>query len=772
MIPTLRPLATFRRLSLLLLLPLAAAPASYAQSAAEQMWTDVNESAARSIPGTRLIIPEAYRTLQLDRPAMEAFLAAAPDEVRPGDTQGGVLLALPLPRGGFGTFEVIESSVMEPGLQAQFPQIRSYLGRGITDPTASVRISMTPDGFRAQVLAADGALYVDPYSTGSSDYYLSYRRADYSVDPERVRQAYGNEIVEGAQVAAPATVYSPTDALRNGETLRTYRLAVAATGEYTTYHSTLAGHASNVADGMAAIVVMVARVTGVYEREVAVRMVLVANNNLIVYTTPGTDPYTNVTNSAALNTNQSNIDLVIGSANYDIGHLVATGDGGVAGLGVVCGSSKARGTTGLPTPNGDAFYIDYVAHEMGHQFRGNHTFNGSAGACAGSNRNAGTAYEPGSGSTIMAYAGICGAQNTQNNSDPYFHAVSLDEIIAFTTTGSGNGCAVQSATGNTGPTATSPAGFHIPVRTPFELTGSGTDDTPGSLTYGWEEFDLGAAGSPTTAVPPLFRSFNPTASPSRTFPARARLLAGLAPVIGENYPTDSRTLNFRMTVRDNAAGGGGVASAATQLVTHVESGPFIVTFANTAGQVFGTGVPVTITWNVAGTDANGINTATVDILFSSDNGVTFPTVLAAATANDGSETVTTPASATTQGRIMVRAVGNVFFNFNAQPFTLQPGVANEAGPESAEFSLSTVYPNPATVGETATLNLTVTQSQRVTVALYDVLGRRVADLHDGTVEAGRNLQLALATAALRPGAYFVAVVGESFSASRRVIIAQ
>jgi len=737
-----RPLPALRRLSLLLLLPFAAAPASYAQSAAEQMWSDANEAALRPAAG-RQIIPERYRTLQLDRDAMEALLEAAPDEARPGDTSGGVLLALPLPDGGFGTFQVVESSVMEPGLQARFPQLRSYLGRGITDPTASVRISMTPDGFRAQVLSGQGAFYVDPYAARDDEHYISYNRADFQADVERMLQAYGNEIVEADREGTPPAA---GDALTNGTQLRTYRLAVAATGEYTTYHSTLAGHASNVADGLAALVVMATRVSGVYEIDVAVRMVLVANNDLIVYTNPATDPYSNVTGSGALTINQTTITTVIGTANYDIGHLVATGDGGVASLGVVCSSTtKARGTTGLPTPINDAFYIDYVAHEMGHQFRGNHTFNGNAGSCAGGNRNASTAYEPGSGTTIMAYAGICGAQDLQPHSDPYFHVVSLDEIVAFTNTGGGSTCGVVTPTG---------------------------DDTPGSLTYGWEEFDLGAAGSPTSSTPPLFRSFNPTVSPSRTFPARARLLAGLAPVIGENYSTSTRTMNFRVVARDNAPGGGGIDDATTQVTTNIGAGPFVVTFANTAGQAYNVGSLQTITWNVANTDLAPVSAATVDILYSSDNGLTFPTVLAAATPNDGSESVTMPVTQTTQGRIMVRAVGNVFFNFNAQPFALTGVVAGEAGPQNAAYTLSTIYPNPARVGETATLNLTVTQSQRVTVALYDVLGRRVADLHDGAIEAGRNLQLELSTSALRSGAYFVSVVGESFSAARRVLIAQ
>ena len=684
----------------------------------------------------------------------------------PGDLAGGLVLALPMPDGSFAEYRVVASSVMAPELQARYPRLRSYLGQGITRPSETVRLSDTPKGFRALVFSPRGSVLIDPYAVGDDEHYLVYYKQDYGVDQARLLEAFGDEIVEadahGEDGAEPARTR-----VENGELLRTYRLAVAATGEYTRFHSDDNSNPT-VEEGMEAIVIAMVRVNGIYEREVAVRMELVPNNDEVVYTDPATDPYTNNNGAAMLGQNQTTLNDVIGVAKYDIGHVFSTGGGGIAGLGVVCTGSKARGVTGLSAPVNDIFYVDYVAHEMGHQYRGNHTFNGSSGACAGGNRNPSTAYEPGSGSTIMAYAGICGGDNTQNSSDDYFHNVSLNEIVNFITNGLGAICAEGTETGNTAPSVEAESGFVIPVETPFVLTGTVEDaETPETLTYNWEEYDLGPAGSPIRTVPPLFRSYEPTEEPVRYFPRLDRLLDNLPPAKGENYPVDDRTLQFRLTARDNAAGAGGIADIQIAVTTDEEAGPFVVTFPNEEDLTFAAGGEMEVTWDVAGTDEGDVDTPTVDILYSDDDGETF-TVIAEATDNDGAETITLAEDETDEGRIMIRAVDNIFFDVNDEPFEVMVGfVANETQPDAATYALGAVYPNPfglqGAAASRATFNLSVAQSEAVRVTVYDALGRTVAVLHDGVLAAGQNRQFALKAAGLAGGTYFVRAVGESFA---------
>ena len=648
--------------TLCLLSALVGAPALPAATSPDRVWTDFDETGFEAA-GERLIAAETYRTVRLDWGPLFGLLAEAPGEREADLATGGAVLSLPLPGGGFGRFRIVEAPIMAPALAARYPEIRTYRGQGVDDPHATVRLDTTPHGFHAAILSPEGNVYVDPLSRGDVDHYLSYFTRD-----ARNEAAAEFRCGATADAAPPLPKSGGEPRVPSGSELREYRLAVAATGEYTIFHG------GTVGDGMAAIVTAMNRVNGVYEREVAIRMNLVADNDQVVYTDPATDPYTNSSGSTMLGQNQTNLDEVIGDANYDIGHVFSTGGGGIAQLSVTCRSNfKARGVTGLSAPVGDVFYIDYVAHEMGHQWGGNHSFNGNAGACAG-NRTGSTAYEPGSGSTIMAYAGICGNQNIQNNSDDYFHGISFDQIVNYSTAGAGSTCAATSATGNDPPAVGAGATYTIPLETPFELCGMATDPDNDPLTYSWEQFDLGPAGHPNTPVgnAPIFRSFTSVASGCRTFPQLSDLLSNTQ-TIGEILPTYARTMHFRLTARDNRSGGGGVDfDQSTAVEVSDVGGPFLVTSPNTA-VVWQAGATETVVWDVAGTDQPPIDCAAVDILLSDDGGLTYPHTAAAGTPNDGTEAVTVPITVpdTVQARLEVQCAGNVFFDISDVDFEVQ-----------------------------------------------------------------------------------------------------
>ncbi|WP_304132285.1 reprolysin-like metallopeptidase [Ignavibacterium album] len=626
---------------------------------AQSLWSDLLESGI-SYSGERVIIPVSYRVLKLNTNLLKELLKTAPIEFSSLTIKGDAFIVLPMPDGTFQKFRFWESPTMEPELQNKFPEIRTYTGQGIDDPYATLKMDFTPQGFHAMILSPNGRVFIDPYAKGEINYYLSY----YSKNFLKKDVSFDCEVLNHDEYIEPVANYYESLLTPTGPQLRTYRLANAATGEYTQYHG------GTVASGLAAVTTSVNRVNGVFEREAAIRMVLVANNNLIIYTNPSTDPYTNNNGSAMLSQNISNLNAVIGSANYDIGHVFSTGGGGIAYLGCVCTSNKAGGVTGSPNPIGDPFDIDYVAHEMGHQFGANHTFNGNTGSCSG-NRNASTAYEPGSGSTIMAYAGICAPQNLQSNSDAYFHTISFDEIVAYTTIGSGNSCAQITSTGNNAPNISVPTGgFYIPKSTPFALTGSATDPNGDALTYCWEEFDLGPAGDPNspTGDAPIIRSFNPDTSRIRYVPKLSDLINNTS-TYGVLLPSYSRNLKFRLTVRDNRAGGGGVDRVQVSFTVDGNSGPFVVTSPNTSVSWAGNSEQ-TVTWNVANTNLSPVNCSAVRILLSTNGGWTFNDTILSSTPNDGSEIITVPNIATNQARLKIEAVNNIFFDISDQNFTI------------------------------------------------------------------------------------------------------
>ena len=471
-----------------------------------------------------------YRTVRVDNAALAQALAGAPMEFTSEASQNPGIIYLPMPDGTMARFRFEESPIMEPGLAAKFPGFKTYRAQGIDDPAASARFDWLPTGFHAIILAPSGTVLIDPYAQGNTTDYITYWKRDAANLAGQFRCDFKDP---GLPQAPDRSGIAP--AVTSGTTLRTYRLALACTVEYAT-----AVGSNTVAGALAAEVLIMNRVNGVYERDLAIHMNIIANNNLITYAgdnlscggacTAANDPYTNNNGSTMLGENQTNINAVIGLANYDIGHVFSTGGGGVANVAVPCGSSKARGVTGLSNPVGDPFAIDYVAHEMGHQWGALHTFNGTVSNCGGGNRSNSEAYEPGSAITIMGYAGICGNQNLAAHSIDTFHVKSLEVIVAYSQTGNGNTCAVPTATGNTAPTVTGPGNFTIPKGTPFTLTASATDPNGDSITYDWEEYDLDAGGVGTTAVPntdadgtarPIFRPLFAHCGRDSNFPLHA-----------------------------------------------------------------------------------------------------------------------------------------------------------------------------------------------------------------------------------------------------------
>ncbi len=627
-------------------------------------------------------LPRQFRAVAIDPRALDGLLALAPGERSPQALEAPLTFSLPYPDGSNPRFRVEESPILEPELAAKFPEIRTFVAQGIDEPTATARLSLTVHGFHAMVLSAAGTVFVDPYLRGDLGYALTYWKgeatrpagsAPFHCDVDDAAAELEEALTSADRFDLPALV---VPRVASGTQLRTYRLALAATVEYST--AVCAPNPVAVPCALAAQVVSMNRVNGIYEREVAIRMVVVANNNLIVFTSEE-DGYTNDDGGAMLGQNTTKLNAVIGTGNYDIGHVFSTGGGGVATLNAPCTGNKARGVTGLGNPVGDSFDVDYVAHEMGHQFGGQHTFNGTTSSCGGGNRSAGSAYEPGSGTTIMAYAGICGAENIQPHSDDTFHPRSFDQIVAFSTGATGNSCAVTTATGNLPPAVNAGAAFTIPRQTPFTLTGSATDPDGDALTYMWEEFDLGTAAPPNddvAATRPIFRSFVPLLVPSRTFPRLSDILGNVA-TLGESMSTRNRTMTFRLTARDNRAGGGGVNNASTTVTINAAAGPFAVTQPNTA-VTWAANSAQTVTWNVAGTTASPVSCANVAIDLSTDGGLTFPVSIAASTPNDGTQGVTIPNMQTTQARIRVRCVGNVFFDIGNANFTI--GAAGAPAP--------------------------------------------------------------------------------------------
>ena len=689
------------------------------------LWNDVSNSQARSA-GVSAYNTKHCRQLQLNLNGMKQLLYSAPFEFTEDARSRKTIIELPMPDGSFQRFSIVESPVCAPELAAKYPETRTWAGQGIDVPSSIVRMDITPWGFHSMILSNEGQIFINPYNQQTTELYVCFNKKDAIRSTSMVCDFSDNDEANKKQfeeLRAIHNAHSNTNnvARSSGDVLRTYRLALACSGEYA------AVFGATKPPVHAAMVTSVNRVSGVYEKELAIRLSLIPNNDTLIYFTIGT-PYTNSSGGTMLSQNQTNITSKIGSANYDIGHVFSTGGGGIAGLGVICQSTtKARGVTGLPNPVGDPFDIDYVAHEMGHQFGGNHTFNSVSSACGGGNRSAGSAYEPGSGITIMAYAGICGADDLAPNSIATFHTKSFDAIQDYTTFSSGSICPVTTATGNNAPVSgLSVYHYEVPVNTPFILTGAGTDPDNDPLTYSWEQWDNGGAtggawGSPIGNAP-IFMSYLPSVTPWRLFPKLTNILANINSK-GELKPSYARLLHFRLTLRDDRINGGGVTYDDTPVEVNVTgTTPFAITYPNAIGVSWPANSSQTITWNVSGTTAAPINTANVNIYLSTTGGTSypFPILIASNVPNTGSYTFNVPNNQTTTARILIEGANNIFFDINDKNFTItqQIAVAEEINNESINIT-----PNPGQ--DNIQFILSGQLRGKVNVQLTDATGRIV-----------------------------------------------
>lgn len=626
--------------------------------------------------------------------------------------EGKIEITIPNMNGDLERFLVWESSNFEPELQMQFPNIRAYNGIGITDRNASLSFSLSPKGIQSMILRGDsGSEFIEPYSKDSTVYVLfgSKNRNRGSL-PFTCKT---EDIVLNKQLLNTTGKISAND-----KVFKTLRLALSCTGEYTAYHG------GTVSLALAAMNATMTRVNGVFNKDLATKLQIIANNNLIIYTNAATDPYSNATAGAGGAWNQElqdNLTNVITNGGYDIGHLFgASGGGGNAGcIGCVCVNPStvkplAKGSAFTSPsdakPEGDTFDIDFVAHEMGHQLGANHTFSYEI-------EGTGISVEPGSGSTIMGYAGITSDYDVQASSDDYFAYASIkqiqDNLLSKT-------CPVSTILTNNPPAISAGLDYTIPNGTAFILKGSGSDSNDDVITYCWEQNDsaittsgVNSVAFPTKIDGPLFRSLYPSSSPIRYMPAYSTVLSNKLTTTWESVSTVARTLHFVLTGRDNAALGTAQTNTDEMIVTvNGTVGPFAVTSQNTENLSWVHGTNQTITWNVNG--SNGLEgSASINIKLSTDGGLTFSTVLIANTPNDGSETITVPNVTATNCRILIEPTANIYYAVNSKSFAIGYSVASSC----TTYTFATPVVIPDAIATYTTRTITVPTS---TASISDV----------------------------------------------------
>lgn len=713
-----------------LLLMLATSLPILHAAAQDGLWSPVSKNTLQTYLNGRSAVsslPTNYELVKLNRSRMQQLQKQAP-LVKLGvrSSVSPVRVSLPLPVAGKTLSSAFtESPVLSDALAKQVTGVNTYELKDPVSHSLQGRLTITARGVTGFIFTENGSAYLSPVSPEYPDVHMVYYVKDIPFSQPLLCGLKEELAAKGAGSRVQAVLAGDCQ-------LRNYRLAVAATGEYTAW----AG--GTQAQALTYIATLVNDVTAIYERDAGITFTLVSNNS-IIFTDAATDPYPTegFPSGTTLATNHTTLNGALGNGGYDEGIVLSSDwNGGLASLGVVCNNSfKGRGAAGLsfgsgsnPTlgPQGPIF-VSTVAHEMAHQFGVTHTMSAINGGCNG-NVTTATAYEPGGGSTIMAYAGTCSGNSYQNYSDLYFHGGSILQMMDYVLNSAT--CVTPTAMGNTAPTVSvTGTSYTIPVSTPFMLTATGADANNNTLYYSWEQMDAGVSTSapPSNAATsgPNFRSYPPATSNTRVFPRLADIISG-ATTTYEVLPAVSRSMSFQVLVRDAASDGGCTAQTSVSVNTNSAAGPFTVTSQSTASNWTANGTNTeNITWNVANSNAAPVNCSNVDILLSTDGGVTFTDTLAANTPNDGTQTITVPSLPTAAGRIMVKARDNIFFNVNAANITIassciangatfSPGtsVTGVAGDPALNLNLSPDYGSVVTISGTLdntdpTANLTV-----------------------------------------------------------------
>ena len=729
-------------------------------------WQTIPDPADAAKP---VILPSKYRICSPERvEVLKDLLFSVSEEERQAPGKDPGIVTLPLPNGSTQRFYISYSPVLPSTLRNAFPEILSYSLKGLDDPYASGKLDWNVFGLHAAVVSPRGDFFIDPYDNHSTGRYISYYTRDFVKNSALPFSEEMLDVLEAQEPGIALRAKAGSKAPCVGPGILNYRLALACTHEYA---MAVTGHtAPTMVQTLSKMVVTINRVNGVFEREVAIRLVLVPTTTAVIFTSASNDPFTaNFNLMQLIAQSQKYIDSLVGANNYDIGHTLGSGGGGLAQIGSICvKGKKAQGATGSSKPAGDPFDIDYLAHELGHQLGAGHTFNAITGSCSG-NRKAITATEPGSGITIMGYAGICGMNNLGNNSIPFFHARSYDEIVNWTRSEPAAACYIEESTGNNQPVVMPlPSHYTIPRGTPFQLRGNALDPDGDSLTYSWEEVSTAPSAANWNAdVKPYFRSYPPSTEPARTFPSEEVLRTGnYTGTPGEYLSSKAQNLAFRLTVRDNRAGGGGVCADST-ILSLCAAGPFSVSVPNEPGIVWGQKSYQEINWAVNGTDSPPLSCLKVDILCSMDDGKTYFT-LKPGTDNDGAEFVRVPEVETNAGkcRIKIQSLGNIFFDVSNNPFTISTdstvGLLNETIAHRASWK---IMPNPFS-DELFFVPAKDRGPAAVIYRLYDVTGRLVKE---GNGRPLSNGSYVVDMQSLTGGMYLLELNNGPFTEQHRVV---